>query len=419
MKTYIISCIGFLAFFCHITLQAQIVSTGHNSSVEASYSVDSIYLYADLQSAGLSAVPPSGATNLSYSWKKFESGNWVESETNTHANYTGVLKEGAYRVSILDDGTQVAQHTCWLFVPEITSVEIDTLVNTCSSLQLTNLVNTKDIEYSDPKNGTAYTLEYQLEYEWTWNASDEMENNTEAQPEMSAPLDTVSFTLTVSAFNGISPIASESLFFDPIAVKSDFTFNVTDRGNENEFPTQNSYSELTTFSEASSEVDVSINNNSLGGITVYDWYLIKDDELESADRDEGKNPNFSITELGSYQLSLVTQNTIRGCKDSISVGPITLKEMNVEAPNVFTPDGDGSNDVFRVAYTSVKDFKMVIFNSWGRKVFETSDPGDSWDGKIGSQKAAEGVYFYFIEARGYNEKEEVKLKGPLHLFRGE
>lgn len=97
---------------------------------------------------------------------------------------------------------------------------------------------------------------------------------------------------------------------------------------------------------------------------------------------------------------------------------VTITEMAVEAPNAFTPNNDGANDEFRVYYRSVRKFSMVIFNSWGRKVYESTDPSLGWDGTIGNQVAEPGVYFYVIEAEGYNPNEKKKLQGPVHLIRG-
>jgi gliding motility-associated-like protein len=91
--------------------------------------------------------------------------------------------------------------------------------------------------------------------------------------------------------------------------------------------------------------------------------------------------------------------------------------MVVKAPNAFTRFScPGQNDEFRVLYRSVNKFSMLIYNRWGRKVYSSSNPEEGWDGKIGNQKAEPGVYFYKIEATGFNPKEVKKLEGAVHLM---
>jgi len=66
-------------------------------------------------------------------------------------------------------------------------------------------------------------------------------------------------------------------------------------------------------------------------------------------------------------------------------------------PNVFTPNDDGRNDIFRpFPYTSVERVQMTIFNRWGNIVYETEDPDINWDGKHykTNVKCSDGVYFY-------------------------
>ena len=86
-------------------------------------------------------------------------------------------------------------------------------------------------------------------------------------------------------------------------------------------------------------------------------------------------------------------------------------------PNVFTPNGDGTNDEFRVAYRSLKTFHAYIFNRWGHQVYSWTDPAKGWNGNIGSRPASEGAYYYLIEAEG-TDGEKYKLKGAVNLLRG-
>jgi gliding motility-associated-like protein len=93
-------------------------------------------------------------------------------------------------------------------------------------------------------------------------------------------------------------------------------------------------------------------------------------------------------------------------------------------PNVFTPNYDGHNDVFKpFPYTSVAKIDITIFNRWGVSVFTTEDPDINWDGKDKNtnQLCADGVYYYVcdvyeIRLKGLTKR---KLTGVIHLINGE
>ncbi|MHC1706293.1 MAG: gliding motility-associated C-terminal domain-containing protein [Bacteroidales bacterium] len=92
-------------------------------------------------------------------------------------------------------------------------------------------------------------------------------------------------------------------------------------------------------------------------------------------------------------------------------------------PNVFTPNSDGQNDVFKpFPYTSVERIKINIFNRWGMSVFNTEDPDINWDGKDINTKqlCADGVYYYVCDVFEIRLKGLVKrrLSGVVHLVSG-
>jgi gliding motility-associated-like protein len=67
-------------------------------------------------------------------------------------------------------------------------------------------------------------------------------------------------------------------------------------------------------------------------------------------------------------------------------------------PNIFTPNGDGINDLFTpiLPYRFIKDIDIDILNRWGNRVFHTIDPMVRWDGKDENThgNCPDGVYFY-------------------------
>ncbi|MBK7309364.1 MAG: gliding motility-associated C-terminal domain-containing protein [Sphingobacteriaceae bacterium] len=91
----------------------------------------------------------------------------------------------------------------------------------------------------------------------------------------------------------------------------------------------------------------------------------------------------------------------------------------LEVPNVFTPNGDKVNDVFRLIAASLLEIEATIFDRWGNKVYEvTSGTGNiGWDGKnMFGKECPSGTYFYMIKAKG-KDAQEYDLKGNVTLFR--
>ncbi len=65
-------------------------------------------------------------------------------------------------------------------------------------------------------------------------------------------------------------------------------------------------------------------------------------------------------------------------------------------PNAFTPNGDGQNDIFKpYPFCFIAEVEFLVFNRWGQKVFETSDPNLNWNGQnLNGQDVPEGTYYY-------------------------
>jgi gliding motility-associated-like protein len=79
----------------------------------------------------------------------------------------------------------------------------------------------------------------------------------------------------------------------------------------------------------------------------------------------------------------------------------------VFVPNVFSPNGDGVNDVFRPFFSSLPveaGYELLVFDRWGALVFETNDPLAAWDGRYLGELMANGVYVHTLR---YQAKEGV------------
>lgn len=117
---------------------------------------------------------------------------------------------------------------------------------------------------------------------------------------------------------------------------------------------------------------------------------------------------------GSYVVTLIASDA--GCSDTVSDTVYVIE--NIYVPNVFTPNGDGVNDVFHITAAGMKDYSIEIFNRWGERVFKSDSPGIDWDGKSTSGVTeSDGTYYYIILATDY-AGENYKYDGYLQLIAG-
>jgi gliding motility-associated-like protein len=135
--------------------------------------------------------------------------------------------------------------------------------------------------------------------------------------------------------------------------------------------------------------------NTTTGATNYIWNFGDGSPLDNTFA-----PSHTYTAPGVYTVILVTYNNSPACADTITLTIIVEETAVLTVPNVFTPNGDGQNDVFSITSKGIKSAHAVIFNRWGSIIAEWDPLTSSWDGK----GAVDGVYYYVITATDYNDK---------------
>ncbi|MCX7743584.1 MAG: choice-of-anchor L domain-containing protein [Flavobacteriales bacterium] len=122
-----------------------------------------------------------------------------------------------------------------------------------------------------------------------------------------------------------------------------------------------------------------------------------------------------VTQTGTYTLTIT--NSCGTGTDTIQV--IEKPNANItQLPNVFSPNGDGMNDEYYIADLQfAEEFTILIYNRWGRLLFETSDASIVWKGEgDGNSEATLGVYFAVLKYKNCYGEEKT-LNGNIHLFR--
>ena len=125
---------------------------------------------------------------------------------------------------------------------------------------------------------------------------------------------------------------------------------------------------------------------------------------------ECPDPTATPDSSTTYLFQVIGSN---GCADTSLVTVIvTPPDCSVQIPNAFTPNGDNSNDVFRVLGKNVELRSIAIYNRWGQQVYTGSG---AWDGRNDGLDAPSDVYVYVADFRVCGE--EKRERGQITLIR--
>jgi gliding motility-associated-like protein len=93
------------------------------------------------------------------------------------------------------------------------------------------------------------------------------------------------------------------------------------------------------------------------------------------------------------------------------------KPLTLYAPNVFSPDGDGTNDFFAFKGQGVENYSLEVYNRWGQMVYQANDLSDEWNGDYRGTPAPLGTYVYQVKAVNYTGENIIVKKGSIVLIR--
>ncbi len=177
-------------------------------------------------------------------------------------------------------------------------------------------------------------------------------------------------------------------------------------------------------------IDFSYENLSADSIQITNHFWEFGDESPSSDL---LTPQHLYTEEGDYNVILTVVNE-QGC-DTVFLKQVKVLPIKLKIPNVITPNGDNINDLFVITeapaesdeegnntfkalsnsqFRPLNDYyqrtTLVIFNRHGRKVYESVNYQNDWDG--GGLK--DGTYFYVLQCEGFKSNEV--YKGSLTII---
>lgn len=115
-----------------------------------------------------------------------------------------------------------------------------------------------------------------------------------------------------------------------------------------------------------------------------------------------------------YRIKVVADHSTADTAFSNEV--IIIGSLELQAPEAFTPNGDGLNDSFYVRGNLLDTYNLRIFNRWGDLIFISEQQEQAWDGTYNGSEAPAGPYSFTVEATDINGNV-ASLKGLFLLIR--
>lgn len=157
------------------------------------------------------------------------------------------------------------------------------------------------------------------------------------------------------------------------------------------------------------ESTVFITDNSIGSTSC--TYIVSDGtQLDDC------NTSHTFTEGGYFEITQYVVNSY-GCTDR-AVILVGVEGFLFYAPNAFSPNDDGINDVYLPSTIGATSYELIIYNRWGEVFFETNDYREAWTGNVkgGEHFAQDGVYIYHVVIHDLLGKPH-EYTGHITLFR--
>lgn len=219
------------------------------------------------------------------------------------------------------------------------------------------------------------------------------------------------FITTLVAFLPLGSLKAQNIY-PSVSPTANY---IDEDGNEATADEDNS----SIYGQAPLEVTFRANPSDMFGFTpTYEWHFRMEGETNEQLVRYEEDTQYTFTSAGTTHVTLyVNLGTDTLQLDSITFH-VTISESKLSFPNAFSPNGDQRNDVFMAKeYQSLTEFHAYIFNRWGQKLYEWTDPSQGWDGTHNGTPVKEGVYFVLVRAKGADGRE-YNIRKDVNLLRG-
>ena len=193
--------------------------------------------------------------------------------------------------------------------------------------------------------------------------------------------------------------------------------------------------------EAPLSVRFEANADTKGWTALYEWRICQQDVAEPILVRNDADLDYTFLKRGTWEIDLYVTFVQNGdtivydredAKDSdtehiVRMGPlmdspfsVSISDSNLEFPNAFSPNGDGTNDYLNAKAAnskSIVEFEAAVFTRSGRKIYSWTDwktKEAGWDGTDHGRKCPDGAYYLVVKARGadgrkYNIRKTISV----------
>ncbi len=382
-----------------------------------------------IQKPGTLSARYPGPGSFNFTWRKYNPGSGgfdpaFSSDAGTTSSSVSDLEEGGYQVRVWNgtgiDTTMVG----WVFLNHLTSYIEQTDEGllpgyryTCDYVSLAGYVFPDTLQYYDLISGDPISRVLDFSFKWTSDNPDlDIPNDTivlRPNTTYKPPYRDTYYYLT--ATDELGMVDTDTLFYISIQTKAEFTVEYLDKITGLYDPDlDGSFDPDRQKGSQDARLTVRFLNSSLNG-AVYHWVYL--DTLGGVKETETTFDLDAITEFtyinadkyyDPYLVSVSEEN----CEDTFRLDQeIFVVPSQLEIPNVFTPNGDGTNDVFVFKHQSLEKCKVSIMDRNGvvvyRRKIDDIYAWEGWDGNMhnSNRRAPEGQYIYVVEAMGYDGAE--------------
>ena len=322
----------------------------------------------------------------------------------------GVSGTGIIQLDVTDEAACPGSGTLELSEPDEITADADILVyndqgHNVSCLGANDGRIALDVEGGITNPAGVYN------YTWSPSVNHPVDNDGSIGINLSAGNGTLTYTVTVEDFYGCQESFAYTLTSPEYSLAADvITLNYAGPGN---VPYAINFQDQTTD-----------NIGDLIHLWCWDYNVewngvtLEYDTICANDPDSTYNQELFthlFNDIGANDIYVLVRDAVTGCEKKID---FTIDVQGIpDIDNVFSPNGDGINDVFSFGEFGMDNMNVSIFNRWGEQVYSWDGDNGSWDGKgVDGEELSEGVYFYVLKATGadgyYYEK-----KGSITLIR--
>ncbi len=395
---------------------------------ESSTGLDYIYVIYNTQGVSASYIPTTSTNNVVWSRYSNLGGAYAEQVDITIENGKYILNEIEPDMGyIIEDGSKRLYF--WIVNYADHHFSIDGLgvspESDCSTTYLAPHGNGNKITYYTI-NGQAKELNRNITVSYNtliWDKTSESYTQHEIEilfPNLSSnihvpsPLCDTNFTIYGDRFliEWGESVSATSDFYKTPALDAETSAMQEQRDNDNEQDIESG--EL----GGSAPVEIHFKATCTDNALFTEWQFSKSEDFEIIDmRYNDLEFDYTFQEQGSTFIRFVASNDAGTCDYFGTTYVINIGESDIKCPNAFSPGAtEGINDEWKISYKSIISFECHIFNRWGVKVAELTDPSMGWDGKHNGKLVPAGVYYYIIKAKGADGKD-YDLNGDINIIK--